>query len=171
MSDGQIPNFDYERDHELKPKERVLVIDPNGYDLWEGVVMSNDNGKVEIHYPEYPDEDEIIDGIDNQKRILVRNRTNTRIFRQQEMAREQNAQSDDEEEEENDESSGSDESNEPEYKPQNVPAHVDKDKKKGKRGKKAKKNKKGKKDVIRPRPEGARSNPRRGTTAAPRDRE
>ncbi|OHS93217.1 Mitotic apparatus protein [Tritrichomonas foetus] len=160
MSDTSTPPFDYTKDHELKPKEKVFVIDPNGYDLWAGVVQSNENGKVAIHYPEYPDEDEVIEG-DAQKRILYNNRTNSRIYNNQEMKREEKDQPDSEEEEEPSESSESEESTEGEYKPVNAPP-ADKDSKKNKKKGKGKKNKKGKKDVVRPRPEGARSNPRRG---------
>lgn len=142
--------------------EKVLVIDKNGYDIWEGKVQSNENGKIAIHYQEYPEEDETVEG-DGIQRILKWTRTNSRIFHQQEMHRNQQQQ-DSEEEEEQTESDESTESNEPEYKPVNAPVEKESKRNSKKKGPKAKKNKKPKKDTYHPRPEGARSNPRRGSS-------
>ncbi|KAK8871008.1 hypothetical protein M9Y10_008921 [Tritrichomonas musculus] len=161
MSDLKAPEFERVSDFTPQVKEKVLVIDKNGFDLWVGIVQSNENGKIEVHYPDYQ-EDETIEG-DGIQRILKWTRINSRIYNNQEMHRDQQQQ-DSEEEEEQDESSESTESNEPDYKPINAPP-VEKEGKRSskKKGSKAKKNKKGKKDTYHPRPEGARSNPRRGS--------
>ena len=162
MSDGKVPEFE-RVDFVPEAKEKVLVIDGNGYDLWLGIVRSYDNGKIDIHYPEYPEEDEIIEG-EATSRVLKWTRTNSRIYNQQEMRRTEKQQ-ELEEEEEQTESSESTESNEPEYKPPNAqPVEKEAKRNSKKKGSKAKKNKKPKKDTYHPRPEGARSNPRRGSS-------
>ena len=147
-----IPKFDIVADHEFQAKEKVLVIDPNGFDLWEGEIMSVEDGKYSIHYPEFPDDDEVME---DTSRLLVKNRINNRIFNNQEASRQTVLPplSDGEEEPFDD---ASDEESEGYYKPD--PA--DGKEKAPKRGRKPKKEKKEK--PAKPRPEGARSNPRRG---------
>lgn len=163
MSDGKAPDFERVSDFVPEVNEKVLMIDPNGYDLWIGKVQSNENGKIAIHYPDYPEEDETLEG-DQVQRILKWTRTNSRIYHNQEMRRTQQQQ-DSEEEEEQTEPSESSESNEPDYKPLNTPPGEKEAKRSSKKkGPKAKKNKKPKKDTYHPRPEGARSNPRRGSS-------
>jgi hypothetical protein len=78
------PKFEIVQGHEFQAGEKVLVIDPNGFDLWEGVITSIKNGKYAIHYPEYETDDE---ELDNTSRILVNSRINRRIFNSQEATR------------------------------------------------------------------------------------
>jgi hypothetical protein len=83
MSEGA-PKFEIVQGHEFQAGEKVLVIDPNGFDLWEGVITSIKNGKFAVHYPEYETDDE---EMDNTSRILVNTRINRRIFNNQEATR------------------------------------------------------------------------------------
>lgn len=159
MSEGKTPNFEYDANFLPEIKEKVLIIDRNGYDLWVGIIVQNDNGKFTVHYPDYQEEDEIIDLDAN--RILKWTRANSRIFNQQEMRRNQQQQDGEEEEDQDDDESDESGSNEPEYKPPSAsPFEKEGKKKKGSKSKKSKKNK----EVYRPRPEGARTNPRRGSS-------
>ena len=160
---GEPPNFERDDSHIFRTGENVLVIDPNGYDLWEATIRSVDDGRYSLHYPEFPSDDEVVEGT---SRILVRNRTNARIFKQQEATR--NAPPPDEEEDEEPSESESDSSDnqaseesyddgeEADYGRKATPR-----KKKGKNNKIKGRGKKNKKDVVKPRPEGARSSPRR----------
>jgi hypothetical protein len=151
------PDFEIIQGHDFKPKEKVMVIDPNGYDLWEGVIISVKPGKYSIHYPEFDDQDEELEDV---SRLLVNTRKNRRIFNQQEARRQTQLpalpsggsepfsdRSDDD-----DDAAG-------DYAPDAGPG----EKKKSKKSKKAKEPKKSKaKDKSKPRPEGARVSPRRG---------
>ena len=143
--------FSIEEDHNFTPKEKVLIIDSNGHDLWEGEIVSIEDGKYKIHYPEYPEDDETLEGT---SRILVSNRTNRYIFNTQEASRNTILPKEIEAEEEDVDESDSDK--EEDYMP--VKGQDDKRKKKRK-GKS--KGKKAKKPVVRPRPEGCRVSPRR----------
>ncbi|KAH0789817.1 Mitotic apparatus protein [Histomonas meleagridis] len=143
------PKFSIEENHEFLPKEEVLIIDKNGVDLWKGEIVSIKDGKYKIHYPEYPEDDEELEGT---SRILVKNRANTYIYNTQEASRNTILPKEIEDEEEEADESQSDK--EEDYKP--VKAQDDKKSKK-KKGK----SKKGKKPVARPRPEGCRVSPRR----------
>lgn len=84
MGEEEIPKFDIVEDHEFQVKEKILVIDPNGFDLWEGEIVAIEDGKYSIHYPEFPDDDETVE---DTARLLVKNRVNTRIFNNQEASR------------------------------------------------------------------------------------
>jgi hypothetical protein len=64
---------------EFKPSDKVFVIDPNGDDIWEAVVLSVRGGKYSVHFPEYPEEDQDLGGTG---RILADTRTNHRIFKE-----------------------------------------------------------------------------------------
>ncbi|KAH0789791.1 Mitotic apparatus protein [Histomonas meleagridis] len=145
------PQFSVEEDHDFKPKEKVLIIDKNGHDLWEGEIVSIEDGKYKIHYPEYPEDDETLEGT---SRILVNNRSNRYIFNTQEASRNTILPKEIEDEEEEAEESENDE--EDDYKPQKS-----QDEKKSKKKKSKGKSKKSKKPVARPRPEGCRVSPRR----------
>jgi hypothetical protein len=80
------PAFEFVADHEFRLKEKVLVIDPNGFDLWEGVIQEIEDNTYTVTYPEYPDER---DAFTDLSRVLVATKTNLRIFKEQEMIRSQ----------------------------------------------------------------------------------
>jgi hypothetical protein len=146
------PDFEIVAEHDFKPKEKVLVIDQNGYDLWEGVIKAIKGEKISIHYPEFPGEDE---DFDDTTRILVDTRINRRIFNTQEAARQTQLPplSASEEEPFSDRSDDADDTGR-DYAPARGLEKV-------KKGKKVKNGKKPKKDKVKPRPEGARVSPRR----------
>jgi hypothetical protein len=154
------PDFEIIQDHDFKPKEKVLVIDTNGYDLWEGVIVSVKPGKYSIQYPEFDDQDE---ELGDASRLLVDTRKNRRIFNQQEARRQTQlpALPSGESEPFSDRSDDGDEAA-GEYAPDAGPSEKKK-KKKSKKSKKAKQPKKSKaKDKSKPRPDGSRVSPRRG---------
>lgn len=142
-------------DHEFKVKEKVYVIDPNEYDLWEGEITDIQDGKYSVHYPEFPEDDEVLE---DTSRILAKTRVNTRIFNNQETQRQSTLPplSSGEEEPFSDDSDDGDDGDD--YEP--VP--VQEKEKDPKKAKKPKRGKKLKEQPMKPRPEGARSSPRRG---------
>ncbi|KAH0789401.1 Mitotic apparatus protein [Histomonas meleagridis] len=146
------PKFEIDNDHEFKPKEKVLVIDKNEYDLWEGEISSIEGGVYKIHYPEFPDDDE---ELNDTSRLLVRTRKNLSIFRSQETKR----QSADLESDDTTESSDSDDSDAEVSDDDDEGDYVPNAALKRKSSKKSKKNKK--KTVSRTRPKGSRVSPRR----------
>ena len=151
---GEKPQFEF-IEHEFKVKEKVYIIDPNEYDLWEGEIRNIEDGKYSVHKPEFPEDDEVLE---DSSRILAKTRINTRIFNNQETQRQSTLPplSSDAEEPFSDESDDGDDGDD--YKP----VQADEKEKGPKKPKKPKKGKKIKEQPIRPRPEGARSSPRRG---------
>jgi hypothetical protein len=143
MSDT--PQFQVVEGHEFKPKEKVFVIDPNGFDIWEAVITSVRAGKYSVHYPEYPEDDQ---EIEDTARILVDNRANRRIFKSQEAQRQVDPQSDTGDESEPSEDSDSD-------------AADYADEESGGEWRSRRGGKKGNADKARPRPKDARVSPRR----------
>jgi hypothetical protein len=151
------PNFSVEPNHEFKVKEKVFVIDgETGYDIWEGQIVAIENSKISVHYPEFPKEDETLE---NTSRLLVDNRANRRIYNQQQMTR--NSKDGESDEEDPSSSDDEDESDGEEYEPGDAEP-AEKMAKKAKKPKKVKKVKGKSKDISKPRPSGARTNPRRG---------
>jgi hypothetical protein len=144
---GDTPKFEVVENHEFNPKEKVFVIDPNGFDLWAAVILAIDDGKYKLHYPEYPHDDQELDGI---SRILVDTRANRRIFNAQESARQTQLPplSSDESEPFSEESSSEDADD---YADTGSPSDTKKSKK-GKASRNAK---------PKPRPKGSRVSPRR----------
>ena len=141
-------------EHEFKVKEKVYVIDPNEFDLWEGEITDIQDGKYSVHYPEFPEDDEVLE---DTSRILAKTRVNTRIFNIQETRRQGMAPlSSDDEEPVSDESDDGDDGDDYE------PAPVQEKDMSPKKAKKPKRGKKVKEQPVKPRPEGARSSPRRG---------
>jgi len=145
------PEFERVVDHEFKLKETVFMIDPNGYDIWEGQITSIEGLKFSIHYPDYPNDDEVVEGTE---RMLVATKMNRRIFNNQEAKRSEilpalssGEEPFDDEDDEDDE--GTD------YRP----AAPGFGKEKGKKKKKSKDSR----SKSKSRPEGARSNPPRGS--------
>jgi hypothetical protein len=78
------PKVEVVEGHEFRLKEKVLVIDPNGFNLWEAVIITISDDKYKVHYPDYPQEDKELEGT---SRILVEARVNRRIFNAQEADR------------------------------------------------------------------------------------
>jgi hypothetical protein len=153
------PDFELTPNHEFKPKEKVLVIDANGYDLWEAVITSMKPGKYLVRYLGYDDSDE---ELEDTSRILMNTRTNRRIFNQQEAVRQTQLPPLGPDESE----PFSDRSDDEERTGYDEPdAGSGGKKKKPKKAKKPKPGKKPKgkaKDQSKPRPEGSRISPRRG---------
>ena len=54
------PEFDRSGAEELSDGQEVFVIDINCFDIYEAVVYLKE-GRVEVHYPEYPEDDCDID--------------------------------------------------------------------------------------------------------------
>lgn len=140
--------FEIVQDYQFKPRDKVLVIDANGYDLWDAVVKDiNAEGYV-VYYPEYPNE---LETLPDASRLLVQTKENMRIFRSQEIVRSQILPpvSDGEEPQlSEDESEDEDEDG---YEPEAKPAKNSKKKAKDKK-------------PLRKRPEWARCNPPRSAT-------
>ena len=152
----QIPDFEIEEDHEYKPREKVYVRDQNGYDIYEGTIVSIELDSIKVRMTD--DNKDIRDL--TREDILPNNRKNHRIFMEQDQKRAQDGFEEEEEEKpkktvyydddlDDDEDDFDDESDDDEPRK----------KKKGQKPRKSRKDK-----PIKPRPAGARSNPRRGTT-------
>ena len=153
------PNFERDEDHDYQPREEVYVIHQNGYDIYEAVIVSVEGFHYTVHYPEYPNDDQVLDGT---SRLLPKNRVNTRIYRNQEAARSEKMIQDLDSNSESD-NDDNDEDNDDDFKPLQSPEK--KDKKLSKKDKKKlKKLPKKKEPSFVPRPQGARSNPPRGGT-------
>lgn len=78
------PEFDIIPDHEFKEGEKVYVIDPNGYDMWEAIILKKNKDKFSVHYPEYSDDDEELTGT---ARMLVKNKNNIELYKKMEEQR------------------------------------------------------------------------------------
>ena len=89
-----------DREDILNINDPVYVIDPNGFDIWAGVINSAfQNDVYKIHYPEFSDED----GPAHYTRVLRRVANNKQIYDEQEMTRKENRKMREEEEDEEDE--------------------------------------------------------------------
>mgnify|MGYP001107914598 CR=1 FL=1 len=77
LVDG-VPQFDRPENYVFKEEEIVYVIDPNGYDIWEGQISKIVGDAYAIHYPEYPEDDGELNGTE---RILPQTEKNKDIFR------------------------------------------------------------------------------------------
>jgi hypothetical protein len=144
------PGFERNPDHNFQVREKVFIIDNNGFDIWEAQIKDIQGGSVTVHYPGFPDDDEAINDF---ARVLVDGRVNRRIFNSQEATRQAQlpALSDGEKEPFSDDDDDEDKADEYE------PGSPKSDKKRSKKGKKPKK------AVPKARrPEGVRSSPRRG---------
>lgn len=79
------PKFDHKNKNKLHKNDEIYVIDQNGVDIWEAILVNKvKNNIYEIHYPDFPEDDERIKGL---HRILVKSIKNTRIFKKQEEIR------------------------------------------------------------------------------------
>lgn len=85
MTEEREPPFEFVPDHPFKKGEKVYVIDPNGYDIWEGQITDVKDNTYHVHYPEYPEDDGPI--TETAKRVLVQTKRNKDIFTKQEKIR------------------------------------------------------------------------------------
>lgn len=86
MSDDPAPEFEFVADHKFAKGEKVYVIEPNGYDIWEAEINEvKSNGTYAVHYPAFPEDD--CDISEEDKRILVQTKKNKKIFDEQEEVR------------------------------------------------------------------------------------
>lgn len=142
------PEFEIDPNHEFKSKEKVYLIDTNGYDIWEAKITAVDGNKYTVQLLEDRKHTETVEGTE---RLLAWTRANTKICKEQDIRRASNnkaSSESDEAEEDADEEEG--------------PDFVDDDDEPSK-GKKQKKPSKSKKNASKPsKPSGTRSNPRRG---------
>jgi hypothetical protein len=144
------PKFERVKDHAFDVKEKVFVIDKNGFDIWEAEITQIQNGTYAIHYLEFPDDDE---NLTETNRILVNTRVNHRIFNQQESDRQTILPSLSEGEEEPFGSDDYSDGDSEDYRPAK-PGSPEPDYRPGRKGGKGK-------NAVKPRPKGARSNPKR----------
>ncbi|KAH0787026.1 Mitotic apparatus protein [Histomonas meleagridis] len=92
-----IPNFERIDNPVFHVDEYVYVISTNEYDIYEAVVTSVDGDNYHVHYPDYPDDDETVEGTE---RILKETEQNKKIFNKQErirLAKEKRMESDSDE--------------------------------------------------------------------------
>lgn len=83
-----IPAFDFHRSHHnFHINQKVYVIDKNGYDIYEAVIKRIKGKAIYIHYPDFPNDDEIISGRNRKIRILEKTKKNNEIFEKQEEER------------------------------------------------------------------------------------
>ncbi|KAH0789799.1 Mitotic apparatus protein [Histomonas meleagridis] len=97
MSDT--PAFEYPpEDQQFEVGQKIYVIDPNEFDIYEAQISAIDGNKYQIHYPDYPDDDGEIEGT---KRFLIKTEKNNKIFEEQDRIRlQEEARALEEEEEE-----------------------------------------------------------------------
>ena len=84
MSDEEKPQFSKEPDHKFVEGEKIYIIDPNGFDIYQAEIRSYRNGTYDIHYPQYPSDDFTTT---DTSRFLVINEANQAIFNDQESVR------------------------------------------------------------------------------------
>jgi hypothetical protein len=149
------PKFEYTPDHSFHPKEKIFVIDKNGFDIWEAEIVDIESGTFSVHYPAFPEDDE---KISDSNRILVDTRVNRRIFNTQESNRQAQLPPLSEGEEEPFSDRDDDDDDAGDYQPASGSPRSDKKPKKGKKNKKSAKPSK----PSTKRPEGVRLSPRRG---------
>jgi hypothetical protein len=78
------PGFERIPDHFFQVREKIFVIDNNEFDIWEAQIKDVQSDSVSVHYPEFPDDDEVISDL---RRLLTDTRVNRRIFNAQEAKR------------------------------------------------------------------------------------
>ena len=85
MSDSEKPpEFVREPEHKFTEKEKIYVIDPNGFDIYEAIIKKINNGSYEIDYPQYPSDNFTTT---DTGRFLVINDANKAIYENQETLR------------------------------------------------------------------------------------
>jgi len=91
-----IPDFDLTNsDDDFQVKDPVYVIDENGFDIWDAIILTVDDDSISVHYPEY---EEDATGIPRY-RILRTTPRNKRTSQEQEKVRADKKRPKEEEEE------------------------------------------------------------------------
>lgn len=80
-------DFDRPEGYEFKEGENVYVIDPNGFDIWEAQISKIVADNYAVHYPDYPQDDEELNGT---ARLLAATEKNKDIYARMENNREKN---------------------------------------------------------------------------------
>jgi hypothetical protein len=80
----RVSGFELVNNHTFRAKEKVLVIDENGFDLWEGFIFSTRPDAYLINYPDDPRRD---GPLPSQAHLLVNTPWNRAIFNAQQTAR------------------------------------------------------------------------------------
>lgn len=96
---SNLPNFSRHEGHEFKDGEQIYVIDPNKYDIWAAEIQSVTDKGYKIHYPDYPDDDCLVEDASS---FLVKDDVNTKIFKSQEKIRKQLEEKEDREDSDSD---------------------------------------------------------------------
>lgn len=76
--------FELILNHTFRSHEKVFVIDPNGFDLWEGVITSTARGRFKIRFPAFPGTE--VD-LKLSAHLLVDTPSNREIFNKQDALR------------------------------------------------------------------------------------
>ena len=87
--------FEYSPEHKYQIGEKIYVIDPNGYDIWEAEIVEIGTTSWFVHFPDYPEDDGQYETPDQ---FLLRTEKNRSIFEKQEKARKENQEEEEEEE-------------------------------------------------------------------------
>lgn len=80
-------DFDRPEGYVFKEEENIYVIDPNGFDIWEAQISKIVADNYAVHYPQYPEDDEEINGTD---RLLPQTEKNKDIYARMENNRQKN---------------------------------------------------------------------------------
>lgn len=148
------PKFERDPDHEFKQGEEIFVIDENEFDIYKGRIISKQGLQFTIEYPDY---DYKLEEITDTYRLLPNNRTNKRIFQNQDSLRRQKESDMRNEEDKSDlASDNGDDDKEGEYRP--AGSLKNEHKEKGKQGRKPSKKVK---PPPKPKPQNCRTNPPR----------
>ena len=83
-SDEEPPKFEQPEGHEYKEGEKIYVLDDNKFDIYEAEIKAVKDGKYDVHYPDYPDEDFTAE---NTERFLPITDANKAIYDEQEEER------------------------------------------------------------------------------------
>ena len=77
------PLFERNEDHEWRLDEKVYVLDESRYDIFEAIIVAVYEDGYDVHYPEWPDDDETVEA----DRLVQITDKNTAIFIEQEKIR------------------------------------------------------------------------------------
>ena len=78
------PKFERSADDQFKVSEYVYVLSTNDYDIFEARIEKISDDKYWVHYPDWPDDDEVVQGT---HRLLKETPKNKQIFERQEKIR------------------------------------------------------------------------------------
>ena len=87
------PDFEFDPEHKYQVGEKIYVIDPNGFDIWEGEIQEIGITTWSVHFPDYPQDDR---KYRTTNQFLLRTEGNKKIFEEQEKARKENNEEEEE---------------------------------------------------------------------------